>query len=170
MTLTTHAVAGALVGAVASHNLALAASAAFMSHFLFDTIPHWDYALGSTHEDQANPMNNDIKSSGKQFIIDLLKIACDAGLGILVTYIFFRNASNSVLIAALIGALFAMLPDPLQFVYWKFRHEPMISLQRFHMFMHAKMHLKDKPIVGILSQVVFIGIIYLLIIHIFSVI
>ncbi len=46
MTLGTHAVAGALIGAVASQNLAFAASAAFLSHFLLDTIPHWDYALG----------------------------------------------------------------------------------------------------------------------------
>jgi hypothetical protein len=163
MTLSTHAVAGALIGGIASQNLAFVVVAAFASHFLFDTVPHWDYALSSAHEDEANPLNTDMKIGGKRFFVDLSKIFFDFALGIVLTLIFFHSAPNSVLIAALVGALCAMAPDPLQFVYWKYRHEPLISLQKFHLFMHAKMHLKDKPFLGIVSQIIFISIIAVLI-------
>ncbi len=167
MTLSTHAVVGAFVGAVASQNLALAASAGFLSHFIMDSIPHWDYKLGSTSEDKSKPMETDMKISGKQFYIDLFKIGCDVALGLSLTYLFFSHASSTVLLAALIGACCAIAPDPLQFVYWKFRREPLISLQKFHLFMHADTRLNDKPLIGITSQIiimciVYVGIIYLI--------
>jgi hypothetical protein len=162
MTLSTHAVAGAFVGALVSQNLAVAAVVGFASHFLLDAIPHWDYKLASSHQDRANPMNNDIDAFDRHFIIDLAKIGLDVVLGLGIVFLLFQNSSFSVIVGAFIGAVFGMLPDPLQFVYMKFRREPFVSLQKFHMFMHAKTHLDTRPVLGIGSQLILITfIIYL---------
>ncbi len=156
MILMTHAVTGALIGAVASENLAFAAGAGFLSHFLFDTIPHWDYKLGTTKEDKANPLNNDMKVGGKQFYIDLLKIALDFSIGMTIVAILVMSKPNQVILGAFIGALCAVIPDPLQFVYWKLRLRIMTPLQRFHTYMHAKTRLSNKPLIGIGSQIAII--------------
>jgi hypothetical protein len=156
MTLTTHAVAGALIGAIASQNLAFVAVAAFASHFLLDSIPHWDYALASSERDSDNPLKDDIKASGKTFFIDLSKIAFDAILGVAIAVVLFYSGPTTVLIGAVVGAIFAILPDPLQFAYMKIRREPLISLQKFHLFMHADADLNDKPFLGVGFQVALI--------------
>ncbi len=168
MTLATHAVTGALIGAVASHNIALAASAAFLSHFIFDTIPHWDYSLGALEQDNKNPLNNRMKTKGLPFFIDLSKIGFDFLIGIGLTIAAFYTLSPIIFIGALIGALCAVIPDPLQFVYWKFRFVWLKPLQSFHLFMHAKTRLNDRPILGILSQTAIIALILLLIQLIFT--
>lgn len=168
MVLTTHAVVGGLIGAVAAHNLPLAVAAGFLSHFILDTIPHWDYHLNSTHEDKENPLNNDIKTQGRSFVIDLVKIGFDFCLGIALVIWMFYGQSNTLMIGALLGALAAIAPDPLQFVYWKFRRQPLIALQKFHAeFMHAKMRLNHKPVLGVLCQVGMIAVTMILSARIF---
>ncbi len=153
MTLTTHAVVGSLVGALAAHNLPLAATLGFVSHFAMDSIPHWDYHLSSTHEDHDNKLNSDMRVSDTKFAFDLLKIGIDVMLGLVVVKLLFYRSAWFLIIGAFIGALFAVLPDALQFVYWKFRHEPFISLQKFHIFMHAQTRLDKKPLLGVTSQI-----------------
>ncbi|MES2436640.1 MAG: hypothetical protein V4519_01395 [Patescibacteria group bacterium] len=156
MTLTTHAVTGALVGAVASSNPAFAAVAAFASHFLLDAIPHWDYSLSTVSEDSKNPLNNNMQTKGKRFYVDLSKTLFDAVLGMAIVILVFMNAPVQVLIGALIGAIFAVAPDPLQFVYWKLRLRILEPVQKFHLFIHAKTLLKDRPVIGIGSQIILI--------------
>src|SRR4051812_14629348 len=121
MTLTTHAVAGGLVGALVAENPAIAGLMGFASHFLLDAIPHWDYSLHASHEDELEPLNNDIDVKDPKFFIDLAKIAFDAILGTAIVIAIFYAAGPRVLAAAVIGALFAILPDPLQFMYMKTR-------------------------------------------------
>lgn len=162
MTLTSHAVVGAaIVSAVPTHPV-LAFSLGFCSHFLLDAIPHWDYPLGSMLEDKENPMNSDMKI-GKSFLFDLCKIGLDFLLGFILTFLFFglgRDFSyNNVLF---FGALGAVLPDALQFLYFKWRHEPIVSLQKFHQWIHSKIELKDKPVLGISSQIIFIALVVFL--------
>ncbi len=106
-------------------------------------------------KDKVNKMDNDIKI-GKDFVLDLFRLAFDVFLGFLILFIFFRHSSAFPLIIA-IGAIAAMLPDALQFVYFKYRHEPVYSLQRFHMFIHADGDLDDKPFFGLACQTVVIA-------------
>ncbi len=162
MTLTTHVVAGALVGAVASQNLAFAAFAAFMSHLLLDSIPHWDYTLTTSKEDKKNRLNNDMTVGVKDFYIDLLKISFDFGLGMVIAALAFKSLSPEIFTGAMVGALFGVLPDPLQFVYWKLRPRILEPLQRFHLYIHARTRLNNRPVFGILSQVAIIIIILIL--------
>jgi hypothetical protein len=158
MTLATHAVTGALIGAIGSENLAFAAGAGFLSHFLFDTIPHWDYSLGGIQEDKKNPLNTNMNVAGRRFLIDLSKIGFDFGLGMIIVALLVLYMPQRVIFGAFIGALCAVIPDPLQFVYWKLRPRLMKPLQTFHVYMHAATRLNDKPLLGITSQAVIIAI------------
>lgn len=172
MTLTTHAIVGAAVGAVAANNLPLAAVAAFASHLLIDAIPHWDYYLASAHDDVENPMNNDMDVSGKAFIIDLIKIGIDVLFAAICVFLLFRSASPVIFTGAVVGAIFGVLPDPLQFVYYKMRTNPLIlPLQRLHMFIATKIRLNKMkapwPAIGVLSQTILVLLTILFIKHFF---
>jgi hypothetical protein len=162
MTLTTHAVTGALIGAVASQNLALAGAFGFISHFVFDTIPHWDYKLITAREDNENPMNNDMRVGGKEFFMDLAKIGFDFWLGMALVFLMTFTMPLQIIIGAFVGAFFAVIPDPLQFVYWKLRSRLMEPIQRFHMYMHAHTKLNSRPLIGISSQIAIIMLVFVI--------
>ncbi len=151
MTLTTHAIFGAAAASFFPQSPALAFVAGFFSHFAIDAIPHWDYAILSGKKDPANPLNDDMVI-GKYFILDLMRIGFDALLGVVASLLLFGGGTYQSLIILFIGAIAGILPDPLQFVYWKFRHEPLISLQRFHVWIHAKGKI-EKAYFGIPIQV-----------------
>jgi hypothetical protein len=50
------------------------------------------------------------------------------------------------------GAGAAILPDALQFAYMRFPREPLISLQRFHCWIHASRDLNRRPVLGLTAQ------------------
>ena len=106
MTLTPHAIVGAAIASTIPDQPLLGFSLAFLSHFVLDAIPHWDYKLSSMTEDKANKINNNMKI-GRDFYFDLLKIGPDFSLGLILAYLLFAN---------LVGALGAVFPDLLQFV------------------------------------------------------
>lgn len=137
MVLTAHTITGVTIASLIPDKPLLGFVLGFMSHFLLDAIPHWDYSRRSLKEDKENPLNDDMLI-GKDFIIDLLKISFDGILGLLISYLIFGIYFKYSLLVILSGAVGGMMPDALQFVYMKWRHEPLISLQRFHLFMHAE--------------------------------
>jgi hypothetical protein len=155
MTLTTHAITGAGFAVLLPTHPVGAFALGFVSHFLLDAIPHWDYSLSSMQSDGKNKLNNDMKL-GKDFLRDLAKVATDALLGVSLSVLVFGMFLHLSFLTVVCGAIGAILPDALQFVYMKWRHEPFVTLQRFHMWIHAEKHLNDRPVVGILSQVVLI--------------
>jgi hypothetical protein len=151
MTLTTHAITGAAL-ATLTLNYPLAGFAlGFISHFILDAIPHWDYPLRSMKKDTENQMNNNM-TLNKDFLVDLMRIGSDALLGIVAAWVLFGIFHHVSLLVVMCGAIGAMTPDALQFVYMKWPHEPLVSLQKFHLYMHAKKDLNDKPFMGIVSQ------------------
>ncbi len=153
MTLGTHAVVGAAVVVAVSGHPILGAVLAFASHFILDAIPHWDYAILS---ESANPLGNSKFSLNSTFVKDLARIGLDACIGLAIVIFFFYRYRFDLLDQALIGAVFAMLPDPLQFAYRLFPKEPLVSLQKFHIWIHAKIRLNDKPVLGPLLQVILV--------------
>src|ERR1035437_1319913 len=152
MTLTTHAVVGAAIAASMPNHPVVGFALAFASHFVLDAIPHWDYPLSSQKTDNVNRLNDDMIIN-KNFFIDLLKIGIDMSCGILLVLFFFTLHSPHLFWIPMIGVAGAVLPDALQFVYFKWRHQPLIALQRFHFWIHAKHRLDDKPLIGILLQI-----------------
>src|SRR3990167_1259005 len=88
MILATHAIAGAALVVAIPERPILAFAAGVASHFLLDTIPHWDYELRSSQKDENNPLNNDIVI-GSDFWFDLIKIGTDTFLGLALSWFFF---------------------------------------------------------------------------------
>lgn len=153
MVLATHAMIGAAVANIFPAHPILGFFAGFASHFLADAIPHWHYALTTTKGSKKCSMDADMLIN-KHFPLDLLKISIDAILGITCAILFFGASQPVFLSATLMGAAGGILPDALQFLYWKWRHEPLTSLQRFHLWVHAKSDLDDKSIVGPALQII----------------
>jgi hypothetical protein len=150
MTLTTHAISGAAIASLLPTHPMLAIGAAFASHFLIDAIPHWDYPISSS---SVSPQIGSKMKFDKALFFDMTRIGFDALLGLSLAWLLFAAPHFSWII--MLGALVAMIPDPLQFVYAHFKHEPLISLQRFHMWIHTKERLKGKPLLGVASQIAF---------------
>lgn len=164
MSLATHAIIGAATARVLAFNPIIAVLAAFVSHFILDAIPHWDYKLKS-QIDLDHPENGVSMTFGRAFVDDLIKINFDFFLGLaVVVFIFFINNPSTGLIAIL-GAVAGTLPDFLQFVNGKIKNKPQLIIwfQQFHNFSHTKWRLAGRPIIGILSQAVFVVIVLTLV-------
>jgi hypothetical protein len=148
MILTTHAiVGGALASLFPTHPIA-AIAAGFASHFVIDAIPHWDYPLQSISV--APGHRNQLKLE-KSTLQDAALITFDACAGLALAVGLLTTPETLMVIV--LGALAAMLPDPLQFVHSLHPHEPLVTLQRFHRWIHTKRQL-DWPM-GVSSQIAF---------------
>ncbi len=159
MTLSTHSVVGAGLAVISRANPFAAFLIGFLSHFLLDAIPHWDYPLRS-----GNGETEELKKDliiGKHFFIDLTYIGFDFLFGIFLGLLLLP--SHHIGLMGLIqspilwGIFGAVTPDFLQFVYFKIRKEPLTSLQRFHMNIHAKYRFPHKSFIGPMIQILIIA-------------
>jgi hypothetical protein len=148
LTLTTHAIVGAAIASLLPTHPYLAVSAAFASHFLLDAIPHWDYPLRS---DSMNPGVVAAMKFDSAVLADVLTIGADAMLGLGLALLLLARPGDFALIICGAGA--AILPDALQFAYMRFPREPLISLQRFHCWIHASRNLSGRPVLGLSAQI-----------------
>jgi hypothetical protein len=142
MILTTHAIAGAAVACAVPNYPVAGFALGFASHFVLDAIPHWDYKLTSYSEDQNNPMNNDM-TLDKKFIFDFAKICLDVFVGFACVFALSGFLNPIYTLPLFAGAVGGVLPDALQFVYFKWRHEPLVALQKFHLRVHFDKHSKN---------------------------
>ena len=152
MTLTTHAVVGAAVVSMLPQHPVLGVCLAFASHFAIDAIPHWDYPIASA---SINPLMGSSMKYDKSLILDATRIGADALTGVSLAVLFF--ASPQTLTPIVLGACAGILPDPLQFVYTRFRREPLVSLQLFHQWIHTKNYMKNAVFLGVSTQLIFIA-------------
>ena len=150
MILVTHGVVGGALGLLIQNPL-VAFVAGFVSHFVLDTIPHWDYNLASGRKGPGNSHLDDIVINA-DFLRDSLKFGLDGIFGLLLPFLFFNGSGGGLNWAVLFGAVGGMFPDFLQFVYVKLRSKPLALLQEFHNWIHAKSTLKNRPVLGILFQ------------------
>lgn len=153
MTLTTHAIVGAGIAAMMPAHPVLGICAAFASHFALDAIPHWDYPIRSA---SVNPKIGAPMKFDRALMLDFFSIGGDFALGILLALMFFVTPTSWWLVA--IAAFAGQLPDALQFVYSRFRHEPLVSLQRFHQWIHTRHRLRERPMLGAVSQVLLLAV------------
>ena len=82
-------------------------------------------------------------------------IALDASVGLVLAIWLF--ATPATIGAILLGAVAAMVPDPLQVVHALYPREPLKSLQRFHQCIHSKRKL-SWPL-GASSQAIFAAVV-----------
>lgn len=163
MILSTHSIVGAAT-AVASSNPITGFIAALLSHYILDTIPHWQYNLKSRKLSEKKDEIVDMVV-GKNLFYDFLRIGIDIMFRLLISLLFIWNGSIDNLILILSGVAGGVLPDALQFLYLKIKKEPLISIHRFHGYFHNKLDWSKKPLLGISIQVVII----LFVILIFSI-
>lgn len=72
-------------------------------------------------------------------LVDLPFIGADARVGLGLALWLFATADSMYVIA--LGAMAAMIADPLQFVHSLLPREPLSTLQRFHEWIHSKRRL-----------------------------
>jgi hypothetical protein len=156
LTLTTHAIVGGAIASMMTSHPILGIGLAFMSHFILDALPHWDYPIRSSSINPkiAGPMKYD-----RDLLIDVLVIGLDASLGLGLALFLFASRETCLLVFC--GACAAILPDALQFAYMRFPREPLVSLQRFHRWAHTSRSMNKRLVIGVLSQLVFVVIIVL---------
>jgi hypothetical protein len=150
MILTTHAIVGGAIASFMPGHPVTAAVLGFVSHFVIDAIPHWDYPI---HSVSVRPNNHGSLTFDRALLRDVTVIGLDGLAGALLAIALF--ASPATVGVILLGAFAAMLPDPLQFVHGRYPHEPLRTLQRFHGWMHSDRKLDAQPALGIGSQVAF---------------
>ena len=137
MILTTHAIVGAALASFLSSHPAAAFVAGFASHFVLDAIPHVDYPIKSR---SVNPRIGAPMAFDRALLEDALTIGTDGLFGIIAALFLFSTTAS--LSAILMGAIGAMLPDPLRFVHSRLPREPLRTLQRFHRWAHTKKRIK----------------------------
>ncbi len=152
MVLSTHAIIGSAMATLMPTFPLTGFVLACVSHFATDAIPHWDYKLRSKNDDESNFLNDDMQASGRDFMIDLAKIGLDLALGFALSILIWGWWFGLPLTIILLGAVGGVLPDFLQFAYFKIRREPLTSLQRFHHWIHAKLRLKGRFVLGPILQ------------------
>jgi hypothetical protein len=147
MILSTHALVGAAIATFVPSHPAAAFALGFASHFALDAIPHWDYPIRSASVD---PKINAPLRFDRALFQDALTIGADGLVGIMLALFLFASAQTQSVV--LLGALGAILPDPLQFLHARWPHEPLRTLQRLHKWAHTQRQIKDRVCLGIVSQ------------------
>jgi hypothetical protein len=150
MTLTTHATAAAAIAFFTPEHALLGCLLSFGSHFILDAIPHYDYHLYS-HDYNHGGLGLRLATS-KKLLLDFGRVGGDAALGLLISTAlgFYLNASP---LYFLLCALFACLPDFLQFVYGLKPLPGLTFIQTWHTKIHSSQKIAT-PLLGFAQQFV----------------
>lgn len=146
MILTPHAIVGASISSAFRLTPFTALVAGFVSHFVLDMIPHFDYRLRSAKIEVSKTLDGDL-IIGRPFFQDLAVMGVDCLLGLGLSWLFFSFAGGVPSSVILAGALGGVLPDALQFAYYKIDRRRLRVLQAFHMRVHTSLRIKD-PVKG----------------------
>lgn len=148
MILVTHGAVGGALAVLAAGNPAVAFAAGFASHFILDAFPHWDYPL-------ATDFSSDQPRTVRGLLRDVSVVSADGIAGLALPALIL--APQAGLVVVLAGALGAIVPDFLQFVWFMFRPRILARLQYFHEWVHTDIRLTGKPLIGVMSQALVIA-------------
>ncbi len=151
MILVTHGIVGASIALSMPNSPVLGAVLAFASHFLLDAIPHWDYELKSL-ESQKDPLLTKIIRNHHLYP-DMCRVAFDGLLGLSLPLVIMFLLVGNHLYIALLGAVFAILPDFFQFLFFKTKAKWLGWYIKFHNLVHSKKRFDGRPGIGIVMQV-----------------
>ena len=143
MILTTHSVIGAASAYSLTQSPLIAFCVGFFSHFILDSIPHWEYYY-------SIKINN-LKINDKEFLKDFLKISADLLVAFLLVFLFIQRGFTFDPIIWL-GALGAVLPDVLQFLGGEKRLVPFHFFRKLHDFTHSRIDFLSEKSFGFLFQ------------------
>ena len=103
MVLTTHAVAGAALAQIIPDHPALGFSLAFVSHFILDMIPHWDYPLSTLEKSADGKKINQRFKLSPALVADFMKTGADLSLGLILTFVFFYPLNQPAAVVLVVG-------------------------------------------------------------------
>ena len=153
MLLAPHILAGAAIAAQFS-NPFVGMLFAFLSHFVLDSIPHWEYSI--------EPLKN-IKIKGIRYVMPILyRIVIDIFIGFSVVVVAMSLSDKNVsLDIFLFGGFFGILPDGLSFLLFlgrgnKFTRTFLLAFYAVHRKIHYdKEHNGMPPIrIGLTTQAI----------------
>lgn len=148
MILAPHILAGALVGSKAS-SPALAAIFGFLSHYVLDALPHFEYDIENLKDSQSR--------INKKFIIQILKVAIDFSVGFgLGLWLVWNTPARNLALSGMLGAL---IPDGLLFLAWRLPNQKFLKfMRRLHSSCHIGNHFggrKKSPIwLGLTTEII----------------
>ncbi len=148
MILCTHALVGGAIASLMPDRPLLALACGIASHFAIDAIPHADYPLRSI---SIGPGGAAV-TLNRSLLRDLGVISLDAAIGLAAA--MWLYATPATALTVLLGALGGIVPDPLQLAYNLCPREPLRTIQRFHVWIHAKRKLSWPE--GMSSQFLFV--------------
>ena len=149
MVLVTHAIIGTAL-AQRLGNLGAVFLIGFLSHYIFDMVPHWHYPspriVKAMHPSR---MGKKTVSFSSDFFPEMARVALDLALGFALSFLFFKAEPVTIFIAA----TGAVLPDLL--VGWArmWPRRALVLHDRFHRWVHSEIRLDDNHILGIGSQI-----------------
>jgi hypothetical protein len=149
MLLSTHGVFGAMTASLVPQHPILGFTLGFLSHFLLDSFPHYDYDLASSKPSEEIEKRDIVV--GKNLFADLVPLGLDCLGGFIVAAAIFSGGSIFV---AILGAIGGVLPDALQFVYMKTHSRFLLPLQKLHAAIQRKNMFNKRPLPGIAIQFV----------------
>lgn len=149
MILATHAFVGAAIAQAIPQYPAIGFLAAFASHFVLDTIPHWEYSI----EIESYTGINSKKILIQRIARDILKVLCDAQIGVLAVLLILWNGTAESLLPLALGMFGGILPDILHAITLIISWKPLNALQQFHKKIHTKIIWKDRFYAGTITQV-----------------
>lgn len=152
MILVTHFTVAAVIP-LFTQNPILIAGLAFLSHFILDMFPHWQYQLASARISNSQfPI-----SKRKALIIDATKGVLDFSLGaVLVSAILFLKTSflspspyllsTNYYLLSFIAGFFACLPDMIWFLLYLFpKNKLLLAYIKHHEAINSKIDLGHHP-------------------------
>ncbi len=151
MILTPHAIIGATLTNVIPNEPALGFALAFLSHYALDILPHTDYDISNFLNAETKTVKSIFKNAGAA--LHLLFIAFDFLLAIFLCVLFFVRDEKSLIIT-LVGIIGGVLPDFLQFLFYKYKNQPWKFTQKIHDKFHHEAEGEDKRVRGILLQII----------------
>ena len=135
MFLIVHASVGAVIGEQIQSPVA-AFGAGFLSHFVFDIIPHGDEIIGRTM----------LKYGRLKFLVALAAI--DIGASFILIVIFWASGLLPNVAGAVSGALGAVLPDILAGISTVSKGRLWPGFVRFHNWNHELLGSPTSPLIG----------------------
>lgn len=109
MILTSHILAGAVIGSQFSSPITVFILS-FLSHYFLEIFPHYEYEPEDSELKKKNSQLN------KKFLFALTKVCLDFSFGMILSlYLVWGKPYLSM---SFIGGLAAVLPDGLLFLYW----------------------------------------------------
>ena len=152
MILSVHATFGAAVASLMPTHPLVGFVLGFASHFVLDAIPHKDYKLIclDTGPDKELKLI-DLIQKKFSLIRDVILVSFDALVGLILAFMFFFNPEHPFVF--LLGAVGALIPDFLTFLYLLFKHKSLGHFFDFHInVIHSKTELNLNQVLGVCCQ------------------